>query len=102
MQDERSQLQNRARAMTVLRSRLLKLRQDEQEAQARDEIAKMLLGNEVANYNGNKVLSWKQQEGRAGFDATKFKAENPELAARYEKQGQPYRVMRTHQTKEKK
>jgi peptide chain release factor 1 len=32
MQDERSQLQNRARAMQVLRARLLKLRQDEQSA----------------------------------------------------------------------
>jgi peptide chain release factor 1 len=32
MQDERSQLQNRARAMQVLRSRLLKVRQDEQAA----------------------------------------------------------------------
>jgi peptide chain release factor 1 len=32
MQDERSQLQNRARAMQVLRARLLKLKQDEQTA----------------------------------------------------------------------
>ncbi len=32
MQDERSQLQNRARAMQVLRARLLKLRQDEHSA----------------------------------------------------------------------
>ena len=32
MQDERSQLQNRARAMQVLRARLLKLAQDEQDA----------------------------------------------------------------------
>jgi peptide chain release factor 1 len=34
MQDERSQLQNRARAMQVLRSRLLKLRQEEADAKA--------------------------------------------------------------------
>lgn len=34
MQDQRSQLQNRARAMQVLRARLLKLKQDEADAQA--------------------------------------------------------------------
>jgi peptide chain release factor 1 len=37
MQDERSQLQNRARAMMVLRSRLLQLAQDEQAASASAE-----------------------------------------------------------------
>jgi peptide chain release factor 1 len=34
MQDERSQLQNRARAMQVLRARILKARQEEHEAAA--------------------------------------------------------------------
>jgi peptide chain release factor 1 len=34
MQDEKSQIQNRAKALQVLRSRLLKLAQDEQQAEA--------------------------------------------------------------------
>jgi peptide chain release factor 1 len=36
MQDEKSQIQNRARAMVVLRSRLLKLEQDRQAAELSD------------------------------------------------------------------
>jgi peptide chain release factor 1 len=36
MQDEKSQIQNRAKAMQVLRSRLLKLKQDEQAAELSD------------------------------------------------------------------
>jgi len=55
MQDERSQLQNRARAMTVLRSRLLKLRQDEQDAAAsverRAQIGGGGRGEKIRTYN---------------------------------------------------
>ena len=36
MQDEKSQIQNRARALQVLRARLLKLEQDEQAAELSD------------------------------------------------------------------
>jgi len=55
MQDERSQLQNRARAMTVLRARLLKLRQDEHDAQAsvdrRAQVGGGGRGEKIRTYN---------------------------------------------------
>jgi peptide chain release factor 1 len=55
MQDERSQLQNRARAMQVLRARLLKLAQDEQEAaksvERRAQVGGGGRGEKIRTYN---------------------------------------------------
>ena len=55
MQDERSQLQNRLRAMTVLRSRLLKLREDEQaekmSAERKAQVGKRGRGEKIRTYN---------------------------------------------------
>jgi peptide chain release factor 1 len=55
MQDERSQLQNRLRAMTVLRSRLLKLREDEQaekmSAERKAQVGKGGRGEKIRTYN---------------------------------------------------
>ena len=55
MQDERSQLQNRLRAMTVLRSRLLKLREDEQaekmSAERKAQVGKGGRGEMIRTYN---------------------------------------------------
>ena len=55
MQDERSQLQNRARAMTVLRARLLKLAEDEQNAQMsaerRSQVGGGGRGEKIRTYN---------------------------------------------------
>jgi peptide chain release factor 1 len=55
MQDERSQLQNRLRAMTVLRARLLKLREDEQaekmSAERRAQVGKGGRGEKIRTYN---------------------------------------------------
>jgi peptide chain release factor 1 len=55
MQDERSQIQNRARAMQVLRSRLLKLAQDEQNAamsaERRSQVGGGGRGEKIRTYN---------------------------------------------------
>ncbi len=60
MQDERSQLQNRARAMQVLRSRLLKLRQDEQDAKASAERRAQVGGGG----RGEKIRTYNFKENR--------------------------------------
>jgi peptide chain release factor 1 len=55
MQDERSQLQNRARAMTVLRARLLKAAEDEQNAamsaERRSQVGGGGRGEKIRTYN---------------------------------------------------
>ena len=55
LQEERSQLQNRARAMQVLRARLLKLAQDEQQAamsvERRAQVGGGGRGEKIRTYN---------------------------------------------------
>ena len=60
MQDERSQLQNRARAMTVLRSRLLQLRQEEADAKASAERRAQIGGGG----RGEKIRTYNYKENR--------------------------------------
>jgi hypothetical protein len=74
----------------------------EQEARAKDELARMLLGNEIGLLHGQRVVSWKQQEGKTSLDTKALREAHPELVKQYEKQGNPYRVMRTHREKAKK
>jgi len=60
MQDERSQLQNRARAMTVLRARLLQAAQDEADAKASVE-RKSQVGS---GGRGEKIRTYNYKENR--------------------------------------
>ena len=82
-------------------ARLLSKQASELETKAKDAIAQMLLGNEIGLVDGQQIVSWKQQAGKESFDVTRLKQEHPEMVQEYTKQGNPYRVMRTHRKKAK-
>lgn len=65
-------------------------------AQAEDRIANLLRGATVGTYKGEKVVSWKQQGGRKKLDTAALRKDYPEIVMQYEKEGAPFRVMRTH------
>jgi peptide chain release factor 1 len=60
MQDEKSQIQNRARALVVLRSRLLKLEQDRQ----RDELSDAKRGQIGGGGRSEKIRTYNYKENR--------------------------------------
>lgn len=82
-------------------ARALSKQASELEAKAKDAIAQMLLGNEIGLVDGQQIVSWKQQAGKESFDTSRLKQEHPEMVQEYTKQGNPYRVMRTHRKKAK-
>lgn len=67
---------------------------EQMEADAKDAIARMLLSDEIGTINGVPVVTWKQQAGRKSLDTKRFKAEMPEVAAQFEREGSPFRVMK--------
>jgi predicted phage-related endonuclease len=73
----------------------------ESEARIKDLIAQAMLGSEVGMFNGQKIVSWTQQAGKLALDVARLRADHSELVKQYEKQGNPYRVMRTHRKKAK-
>jgi predicted phage-related endonuclease len=73
----------------------------ELESKAKDALAQIMLGNDVGTWLGEQIVSWKQQAGKESFDAARIKQEHPDLVKQYMKQGNPYRVMRTHRKKAK-
>jgi predicted phage-related endonuclease len=73
----------------------------ELESKCKDALAQIMLGNDVGTWQGEQIVSWKQQAGKESFDAARIKQEHPDLVSEYTKQGNPYRVMRTHRKKAK-
>lgn len=67
---------------------------DQLESEAKDQIARFLLNHEVGMINGVPVVTWKQQAGKKSLDTKRFKAEMPDVAAQFEREGAPFRVMR--------
>ena len=74
---------------------------NESETRIKDLIAQAMLGNEIGLFGGQKIVSWTQQAGKLALDVVRLRADHPELVKQYEKQGNPYRVMRTHRKKAK-
>ena len=66
------------------------------EARIKDLLAQMMLSHEIGLFEGHKVISWQQQAGKTSLDTVRLRNDYPELVKEYEKQGNPYRVMRTH------
>jgi predicted phage-related endonuclease len=67
----------------------------EQEQQDMDAIAReMRDADTIVDATGHVMMTYKQQAGRKSFDAKAFQADHPDLFAKYQKDGAPFRVMR--------
>jgi predicted phage-related endonuclease len=80
-------------------ARDLKRQAEQIEKAARDHIARFMLDAEIATHNGTKVLTWREQAGRAALDVARLREAHPELVAEFTSQGSPSRVMRLSNTK---
>lgn len=83
------------------KARAISKEASEAETRIKDALAQILLGHEIGMFNGQKILSWQQQAGKTVLDTARLRADHPELVKEYEKQGNSYRVMRTHRKKVK-
>jgi len=69
------------------------------ETKAKDVLTRMMLGCEIGFLNGQQVITWRQQAGRKSLDTKRLKEDYPELCAQYEREGAPFRVMKTTKAK---
>jgi predicted phage-related endonuclease len=74
---------------------------EDAEREAKDALARLLLGNEIGLFRGKQVVTWKEQAGKTSIDLAGLRAAHPEIVAQYERADSPYRVMRIVKKKEK-
>jgi predicted phage-related endonuclease len=60
---------------------------------ARDGLARMMLDASVGRLDGRDVVTWKERKGRSSIDTKRLASEMPEIAERFTRIGDPYRVM---------
>lgn len=79
--------------------RALQKQGEDLETKAKDVLARMMRGCEIGFLNDEQVITWKQQAGRKSLDTKRLKEDHPELCAQYEREGAPFRVMKTTKAK---
>lgn len=70
------------------------------EKYARDEIARLLRGNEIGTINGVKAVTWALVNGRVSLDGDALKQDLPDVYAKYLRRGEPFRTMRIAKQKQ--
>lgn len=68
---------------------------ERREETAKSALARLLLDADVGLFNGEPIVTWKEQAGRTSVDTKKLLEDHPILAEQYKKQSSPFRVMRT-------
>lgn len=67
---------------------------EKREAEAKDEIARLMLDAEIGTIGGATAVTWKQQAAPVRLDTKRLREEHPDLIAAYETKGSSFRVMR--------
>lgn len=77
-------------------ARATKKQAEEQEREAREQLARLLLDAEIGLIGGEKAISWKQQAAGVRLDERRLREEHPDLVTQYEIPRAAARVMRLH------
>ena len=67
---------------------------EQEEAQAKDELARLMRGHEIGSVAGMDVVSWKQQGGKSRVDTRALLEAHPQLRDQFTVTSAPFRVMR--------